>query len=285
MFMQRAAPALRSTLASLTCFVLGAAVVHAASFDPKIKAPRAVSAADFTASAGDYLNTYAQKSSTSSPAAVLRDPSAYAKWVDLDWKLNLALEEGRTLGDLAALGLKQGADGSYTVDVREHPQWLPLDLLLQALKIPTAFTAHSEALLRRGFRDEDIAILKNYVDSANWESKAFTQNRVLTESFASRARSRQRAKLRIDSDETISYVYQRSRNSLEARRAWAVGLLDSLDQERQNILISYFEGLHTTRTYLPSQSNLIVQLERTLAPLLSGEYAQALEQEAMRVRQ
>lgn len=36
----------------------------------------------------------------------------------------------------------------------------------------------------------------------------------------------------------MAFVYQRHRNSQEAQRAWAVGLLDTLDRQRQRILVS-----------------------------------------------
>jgi hypothetical protein len=264
--------------------LLSAAAVSAAKFDQKIRAPRAASAMDFKSHASSYFKTYEQTKNAHEAGGLIRDPAAYAKWFDAQWRLTQGLDERLSLGDLREFGLERAGDGSYTVNVKNHPQWMPIDLELTTLREPTIYDTHARELKLRGFRNQDLAILKNYLESNNWQSAAFAENKVLTESFAAEAQSRERAKRPVTPEETMSYVYQRSRNAAEARRAWAVGLLDALDKQRQRILLSYFEELDTTRTFGPPGTDLQLQLKRTVDSLLSGEYRQALQQEAMRLR-
>lgn len=267
----------------LTC--TGAA--HAARFDERIKAPHATSAADFKRSVRDYFAAYERQyeRDAEDASSLIRNRTAYEAWADTEWQLVRSLDDGMPLGDLSEFGFEREEDGSYTVKVKDHPQWMAIDLALATLRVPSIYDAYARDLRERGFRDQDLAALKNYLDSNNWESAAFAQNKPLTESFALRAQARHRAKRAIDPEETMAFVYQRNRNSLEARRAWAVGLLDTLDKQRQRILLSYFGEFDSTRSFGPPESGVQQHLERTVAPLISGEYIQALKQEEMRVRQ
>lgn len=266
--------------------LLSCTAVHAARFDERIKAPKATSAADFKRSVRDYFEVYAQREKDAvDPGALIRDRAAYAQWFDVQWRLTRGLDEGIQLGDLAEFGLDREDDGSYTVHAKTHPQWMPVDLALMTLRDTSVFDAYARDLKQRGFRDQDLAVLKNYVASNNWERAAFAENKPLTESFAARAQALHRAKRPIDPEETMAYVYQRSRNSLEARRTWAAGLLDALDQQRQRILLSYIQEFDATRTFGSGDSGIDRHLESTVAPLISGEYVQALKQEEIKVRQ
>lgn len=266
-------------------FLAGCATAQAAKFDERIKAPRAASVADLKRSVREYFAAYEQRRKEVDEADdAIRDPKAYDAWINLQWMIEQQAGEPTSLDDLREFGMQKDVDGSYTVRAKEYPQWMPLDLALMTLRVPSVFDSYAPDLKARGFRDQDLAILKNYVASNNWEREAYLANKPLTESFAARAQHQNRVNRRVDEDETQAYMYQATRNSLQARRSWAVGLLDTLDKQRQRILISYLREFDAVRSFGPARSEGS-KSQRVVARLLSGEYVEDLKQQEQRTRQ
>lgn len=262
---------------------LSSSPTHAEKFDERARAPQAASPIELRSLARNYANVYEQKSAVE-PGGQIRDAAAHGQWLNLKWRLHRALDENKPLGDLSDLGFKRQDDGSYTVRINDHPQWADLAGSLEGLRAPSVYDAYAPELKRRGFRDQDLAALKNYLESNDPQRAAFAQNKALTESYAARVQSRHAAKLAIDPEETTYFVYRRARNYWDARRAWAVGLLDTLDKQRQRVLLSYLEEMDGTWTIGPG-SDMNEQLRLTTDSLISGDYIESLRRQELEIRQ
>src|SRR5688572_3754879 len=96
---------------------------QAAPFDEKLLAPRVTTSQALRAKLEAHFATFERKQREADPAAFLRDRLAHKQWSDVYFAVQLALEEGKPLADLAQFGLLPQPDGSRAVDLREFPQW------------------------------------------------------------------------------------------------------------------------------------------------------------------
>jgi hypothetical protein len=72
----------------------------------------------------------------------------------------------------------------------------------------------------------------------------------------------------------------------EAQRSWAVGLMDSLDRQRQRALASFLEeGFQSEMMFGEADESFEETLQQEAQPILSGEYAQILTSEEAQLRQ
>lgn len=266
-------------------FLLGwAATSQAAKFDERIAAPKAASPATLKTLTREYFATY-QRAQAKGVGGLIRDPVAYRQWSEWAWRVSETMDEKKPIGDLTEFGLIPQEDGSYTINNQLYPQWAPLDRQLTILRTPVIFDAYAPELKRRGFRDHDLEALKTYLDKNDPERSAFVENKPLVESFGAKVQSLHRARKSIAREDLKSYFYQTKRNADEARRQWAVGLLDVLDPQRQRILASYFEELKVAHSIGPASGNFDEQLKTATEIFGSGRYQQMLKQEEMEVRQ
>jgi hypothetical protein len=258
--------------------LMGAAALHAGPFDERVPAPPALDAIAAKARVREYFDAYERMRSAHGDASVaqLRDRAAYQRWSTLQWQLKRNLDERKPLGDLAEFGLIGQEDGSYSVRLKDYPQWAPLDSLLTVLRDPVVFAAYAAQLQARGFRDQDVQALKAYIEKNNPERAAFAANKPLIETFAAKVQGESHANGDVDRELVMAYVYQRERNWEEAQRAWSIGLLDVLDAQRQRILMSFFRELDITHVFGPEAASIDELVKQTVAPLISGEYVQAL---------
>jgi hypothetical protein len=259
------------------------AAVHAAKFDERVAAPKAATPATLKALTREYFATY-QRAQAKGVGGLIRDPAAYRQWSEWQWRLWETLEEKKPI-DLTEFGLIPQEDGSYTANHQQYPQWAPLDGLLLVLRTQAVFDAYAPELKRRGFRDQDLETLKNYLDKNDPERDAFGENRALIESFAAKVQSLHRTKRTIAREDLKTYFYQSKRNGDEAQRQWAVGLLDTLDPQRQRILASYFEELNIGHSIGPASGNFDEQLKTATEVFTSDRYLQGLKQREMEIHQ
>jgi hypothetical protein len=187
-----------------------------------------------------------------------------------------AMDESIPLSGLSELGLVANPDGSYSVDLRRFPQWAPLDARLFVLSNPEVLETFVPALKARGFRDEDVHIVRTYVATHDPRQATLAEGKPLLDSYARHLQSRRQAGQSLDIEELIALRYQKTRIRGEAERAWAVGLLDVLDNQRQRILASFFEELNSVQSFGAPARPLGEQLTQEVQPLLSGEYVQLL---------
>jgi hypothetical protein len=197
---------------------------------------------------------------------------AFHKRGDIIWSIEQALDEKRAL-DLTELGFTQTVPGTYSIKSSAAPQWSPFDALLEVLSRPDG-EGHLLALEQRGFRKQDIELLRSYLTSHRPGSIALSENELLTEKFASSVAERRKRGAVIPAAEVQAYRYRANRNVNEARRQWAVGLLDALDMQRQRILMSYFEELDIlyALAVTPPQDDAEGKARKSLDYLASGRY-------------
>jgi hypothetical protein len=258
--------------------------VQAAQFEEKSKAPRAATSQALRTRFEQHFQTFQRKQQDPDPAAFIRDPQAYRQWSDLYFAVLLALDERVPLGDLAEFGLVAQPAGTYSVDLRKFPQWEPLDARLHALANPEVLESYEPALKARGFRNEDLDALRTYLATHDQRLRIYAEGRELVDTFARRLQNGRQARQPLNLDDVLTYRYQKERLKAEIQRQWALGLLDTLDAQRQRILASFFEEFESTLTLgVPTQS-LEQTLQEEARPILSGEYVQILGAEETELR-
>ena len=222
-------------------FALLAGPTQAAPFDEKLKPPRAATAQALRTKLEAHFATFQRKQQDPDPAAFIRDAKAYRQWSDLDFALQLAMDERTPLKDLDAFGVVARPDGTYHVDLHAFPQWEPLDSRLHRLTNPEILESYLPALKARGFRDEDLTALQTYVATHDPKVDLHAQGRQLVETFAQRLQAQRKVGQRLNLQEVLAYRYQKTSLRTEAERRWAVGLMDALDRQRQRILVSFLD--------------------------------------------
>lgn len=265
-------------------FALLAGPTQAAPFDEKLKPPRAATAQALRTKLEAHFATFQRKQQDPDPAAFIRDAKAYRQWSDLDFALQLAMDERTPLKDLDAFGVVARPDGTYHVDLHAFPQWEPLDSRLHRLTNPEILESYLPALKARGFRDEDLTALQTYVETHDPKVDLHTQGRQLVDTFAKRLQAQRKVGQRLNLQEVLAYRYQKTSLRTEAERRWAVGLMDALDRQRQRILVSFLDEFQAEMVFGASQDDLAATLEQEAQPILSGEYVQILTTEEAQLR-
>jgi hypothetical protein len=260
-----------------------AIAVQAAPFDEKVKAPRAASSQALGSRFEAHFQTFERKQKDADPAAFMRDQRAHQQWSDLFFTLRLALDERLPLQDLAEFGLVAQADGSYVVDLRKFPQWQPLAARLYRLSNPEVFESYVDALRARGFRDSDLATLRQYLATHDPRSRVLAEGRPLIETFARRLQQRPAA-VPLNLEEMLAYRYQKDSLKAEIERQWAVELFDTLDPQRQRILASLLDEYEGSLMFGRPGAPLDQTLEAEARPLVSGEYVQMLTTQEAELR-
>ena len=271
--------------ASVTVLLaLLAGPTQAAPFDEKLKPPRAATAQALRTKLEAHFATFQRKQQDPDPAAFIRDAKAYRQWSDLDFALQLAMDERTPLKDLDAFGVVARPDGTYHVDLHAFPQWEPLDSRLHRLTNQEILESYLPALKARGFRDEDLTALQTYVATHDPKVDLHTQGRQLVDTFAKRLQAQRKVGQRLNLQEVLAYRYQKTSLRTEAERRWAVGLMDALDRQRQRILVSFLDEFQAEMVFGASQDDLAATLEQEAQPILSGEYVQILTTEEAQLR-
>jgi hypothetical protein len=258
-------------------------VISAGPFDERVKAPRVTTDQALHSQLKAFFSTYQKKQLDADPAAFIRDRAAYKQWADAHFSFTQALDEGRRLDDLSAFGLIAQPDGSYTVDLKKFPQWDPLDGRLTVFLNLDVLESYVPVLKARGFRDEDVEALRTYVSTHDPRQLTYAEGKPLVDSFAKRVQKRAASRQQPDPEEVMAYRYQKDRIKREARRQWAVGLMDGLDKQRQRILVSFFDEQESERTFGVPTEPFSATLQEEVQPLITGEYAQKISEDELKL--
>src|SRR6185369_7657604 len=121
----------RLLAAMLTAGVAIAGVAQAAGFDEKLKAPVMKDAGELRSQAQSVVSRIEQYADAD-PRQLIGDADLVRDQVDLTWKLQRAIDTHQPLNEVDG-GLSVNPDGSVTVDVNAHPQWLRFDQRLTEL--------------------------------------------------------------------------------------------------------------------------------------------------------
>lgn len=234
----------RNKYAAALCLALAvfAGSAKAVEFNESLKAPQLKGAAEIKTMAENYSATFARLDAAS-PAELVTDRSLFLERFDLEWQLQRALDEKRTLEDLSAVGLVKQADGSISIDMGAYPQWHPFVQKLTSLLPSMNLDNLSSLLINRGFRETDVVALKDYIATHNLKAATTSKTLPIAISFSKAVKKLDKMKRPVTNDLVFSFLYQRSKAEALAEREWAEGLLQVLDAQRVRILHSYFSEM------------------------------------------
>jgi len=266
------AATLMLTLATLT------GMAQAVEFDEKIRAPMMKDAGEFKAQAQVLAAKYAAIREKS-PEQLIRDPALGREKFDLRWQIESAIDGRQPLDDFAALGFNPRGDGSYSVDMAEHPEWNDLHEFMAGMLSRANLETTGPALVSRGFRPEDVETLRQYVAAENPDATAAAATLPITLGFGRTVRKYDKIKRAVPDAVVSSYLYQRARVSSESNRLWVQGLFDRLDAQRRRILLSTFFEPKSVAVWAPE--NLAAGYAALLAEVRRPNFEERAKAEAM----
>jgi hypothetical protein len=271
-------PRRRGALAAglLLCFASLAGVAQAVEFDEKLKAPMAIGTAELKSMAQSYSASFARWNEAS-PAEQVRNKALTFEHFNLEWQIERAMEDKRPLDDLSALGLVKH-EGGFRIDYNAFPQWQPFPEVLASLVPTLSLDTVGPLLINRGFRESDVAALKNYVETHSLKAATSARTLPIAISFSKVVKKYDKIKRPVGKDVVFSYLYQRDKVGAEARRAWAEGLIQVLDDQRVRVLHSYFAEMQGSRYWLPDDAD--AGIANLLALMRLPDYEQLATAEA-----
>lgn len=249
---------------------------HAVEFDEKIRAPMARGGAELKTQAEGYSASFARLRDAS-PAEMVTNPAFTQERFELEWQLTRALEDKRPLEDLSALGLMKDGSG-FRIDYNAFPQWQPFPEKLASLMPTMSIDTAGPLLVARGFRDSDVVALRNYLETHDLKSETSARTLPMAISFSKVVKKYDRIKRPVGKDLAFSFLYQRDKTGVEARRAWSEGLIRTLDEQRVRVLESYLSELQGIGYWAPSDTEAGVA--NLLAVMRLPDYEQRASAEA-----
>ena len=250
---------------------------QAAGFEEKLKAPMMKSQAALHSQAQAYAARFVAVRDAS-PEQLIRNSALAREKFDLRWQIESAIDGRQPLDEFAALGLTPRGDGSYSVDLGEHPEWDALHESMAGILSRTNLEATAPELVNRGFRPEDVVTLKEYIAANNPDAAAATATLPIALGFGRTVRKYDKIKRPVPDAVVISYLYQRARASSESNRLWVQGLLDRLDAQRGRILLSSFLEMKPVSVWAPE--NLAAGIAALLAEVRRPDYEARVKAEA-----
>jgi hypothetical protein len=216
----------------------------------------------------DAAQTYAQAKEfgakyrevrATSPSQVITNASLARQKFDLTWQVERAIDQRKPITEFEELGLESMGDGSYRVDLNEHPEWDDFPTGIIGVLADANLDTSAPALIQRGFRPEDVSRLKNYIATRNPRLAAKASTLPIALEFANVVRKFDKAKRPVPDALVFSYVYQTSRALSEANRLWVADLLKEFDAQRARILMSTFLEFQSSGEWHPTDPALIVE--------------------------
>jgi len=228
--------------AALLLWLAGlAGVAQAVEFNETEKAPRALAGAELKTRAESYTASFA-KLSDASPLEMVSSKAIALEHFELEWQLDRALEDKRPLEDLSALGLVRHGDG-FSIDYSAFPQWQPFYEILASFVPTMNMVDVGPMLVARGFRESDVAAIQGYVETHDLKTETAARTLPMAIGFSKVVKKYDRIKRPAGKDQVFAFLYQRDKAVAETRRAWAEGLLRTLDDQRVRILRSCFSEM------------------------------------------
>jgi hypothetical protein len=241
----------------LAMLSLGGAA-QAAAFDEKVKAPMVRGQADLQSMAQPMTARYLEVRDTA-PELLVKDAAFARQRFDLNWQVKRSIDERKPLEALASQGLVSRGDGSYRIELADHPQWDELHITMAAMLSRANFDATAPALIVRGFRPEDIEVLKEYAAGKKPEALAAEETLPLSLGFSRAVRKYDKLKRPVPDSVITSYIYQREWVTSEASRLWVEGLLNRLDAQRARIVMSTFLEHRPVTVWAPSDLSVEIK--------------------------
>jgi hypothetical protein len=240
-------PRVLALLLTLACC---AGRAQAVEFNEMVKAPLVKDPVALRSQAQSYSAKFAALQA--SPQELISNRALAAERFEVVWQIQRTIDARRPLGDLSAVGLKAQEDGSYRIDYNASPQWSQPGELLPGWLSTVDWEIFSQQLIERGFRAEDVAALKEYVATHDLQKSSRLESLPLALSFSKVVKKYDKVKRPVDDAMVLSYIYQREKLNAERSRAWVEGLINSVDAQRQRILLAYFDEMRSTGVWGPS---------------------------------
>ncbi len=226
-------------------------------FDQSVKDPRMKTAAELLPQAKTFVATY-RETYAATPAQLITNASLARRQFDMQWQLQRAIDEGRPIDEFASLGLVTRGDGSYAIDIKAHPEWgdLPRDII--GLLSPDGVDRTSQMLTEGGFRPEDVATLKAYVQAHDAVAASRMAALPVTLGFIRVVKKFDKAKRPVPDSLVTSFFYQRTLAFSESNRLWVAELFKQFDAQRVRIMLSTFLDLGTMGYWIPEKTNIAI---------------------------
>jgi hypothetical protein len=106
----------------------------------------------------------------------------------------------------------------------------------------------------------------------------------LVDSFAKSVQRGTASNEKLGTDKMLDYLYQNRRIMEEAKRAWTLGLLDSLDAQRQRILESFLSEVDRAGAMAVAPDDIEGATRWMGDAIASGEHQRLLEAERAKLR-
>lgn len=245
--------------------------------------PRPGGQADYGAKMSEFRSAFEVNRKRSTTAAGYCNESTFHKRFDLMWTLDRATEEKQTI-DMTEFGFHQIGPNAYSI---KSPEWIDYSLVLGRWKALPVFESDAVALRARGFRNEDVTLLRNYLSTVSEESVMLHKNRQLMDQMSQTIRERRRHGTDATSDEVAAFEYHRQWDNANAQRAWVCGMFDLLDKQRQRILSSMVDemavGDFTFQITTPEDPK--ERDQKIKDHLASGAYAEDLDRREQKLRE
>jgi hypothetical protein len=223
---------------------------QAAEFDEKLKAPMMKGQAELQTQARAYATKFIAIREAA-PEQLIRNSALAREKFDLVWQIQRSIDEGKPLGDLAEVGITLQPNGSYVIDTTGRPEWNDLHKIIAGLLSPVNLERWLPLLVARGFRPEDVEIVREYVKARDPTRLSAEATLPVALSFGRSVRKWDQLKRTVPDTLVLSFLYQRARAASESNRLWVDGLMQKLDAQRGRILLSSFLELERTTYWIP----------------------------------
>jgi hypothetical protein len=223
---------------------------QAADFDEKLKAPTMKDPAELRSQAQAYSARFAAIREAA-PEKIIKDSALAREQFDVTWKIQRAIDEHKPLGEGAISGITEAGDGSYAIDMSGHPEWHDLAQTITVLLTHENLEIWIPALVARGFRPEDVAVLRDYATASDPVSASAAATMPIALGFSRVVRKYDKLKRPVPDAAVHSFWYQRARAASESNRLWVDTLMKRLDAQRGRILVSSFLELNQKAYWIP----------------------------------
>ena len=250
---------MRRSLAAVLMLAVagGGALAQAAGFDEKLKAPMMRDAAKTAAQAREFGARF-REIRAATPSQVVTNATLAREKFDFRWQVENAIDQRKPIPEFEELGFESIGNGSYKVNLNEHPEWDDVPRGLITNLAAENLEPLTQVLVERGFRPEDVTVLKNYVMSHNARVASKAASLPIALGFANIVRKFDKAKRPVPDALVLSYVYQTARASSESDRLWAVELLNQFDAQRRRVLLSTYMEFEVTGEWHPTDPALVI---------------------------
>jgi hypothetical protein len=273
-------PPFAAAVVAMFASVVGTA--NAVEFDERLAAPQMKDAADLQSRSRAFFVRDAEQRALGLDALVRNRQLAQERF-EVTWQLERAIDDKRPIGDLSAQGVVDRGDGTYSVDLSAYPQWGDPAARLASLLVAMdpSHAAVAQELTRRGMSPGDLAKLQEYLSSHPVSTTTGAAALPIAVSFSRLVKKLDKLKRPVSDSLVRSYLYQRERATTEARRVWALSLLDAVGPAAIRIVDSYFGEMNESGVWGPSDTR--AGTDDLLARMRRPDFEQRVAAEAKEV--